>query len=122
MLPKPWRQGYFTQTVDVRLGHFTPLALSYFWTLLWVWMKTCPERANPMNAEQLDAVRVIFAGPTGTYDLQDHITLQRASGLQKYIHGCAQRVLVDAIARRGFFAATSASSTFRVLSNPDRLH
>ncbi len=61
-----------------------------------------------MSPEQLEAlnlaVMVIFAGPTGTYDLQDHITLQRASGLQKYIHECARKTLVDAIARRGFFA------------------
>jgi hypothetical protein len=63
-----------------------------------------------MNPEQLEAltlaVKVVFAGPTGTFNLEDHATLRRASGLEKYIHECAQAVLVDALARRGFFAAT----------------
>ena len=61
-----------------------------------------------MNPEQLAAislaVRVVFTGPTGTYSVEDLMTLRAASGLQKYIHECAQAVLVDAIARRGFFA------------------
>jgi hypothetical protein len=65
---------------------------------------------KPMNLEQLEAlslaVKVVFAGPTGTFNLEDHAMLRRASGLEKYIHDCAQAVLVDAIARRGFFAAT----------------
>ena len=66
----------------------------------------------PMNPEQLDAlllaVKVVFTGPAGTYNLDDLATLRRASGLQKYIHECAQAVLVDAIGRRGFFAAKRA--------------
>jgi hypothetical protein len=67
-----------------------------------------------MNPEQLDALRlavkVVFAGPTGTFSLEDHIKLRRASGLEKYVHECAQAVLVDAIARRGFFAPTVRDS------------
>lgn len=61
-----------------------------------------------MNPEQLDAlslaVKVVFTGPAGTYNLDDLAELRRASGLSKYIHECAQAVLVDAIARRGFFS------------------
>ena len=64
---------------------------------------------NPMNPEQLEAlslaVKVVFTGPSGTYSLDDLAKLKRASGLQKYIHDCAQAALVDAIARRGFFTA-----------------
>jgi len=65
-----------------------------------------------MNPEQLDAlslaVKVVFTGPTGTYSMDDLAKLRRASGLEKYIHDCAQVVLVDAIARRGFFVTTRA--------------
>lgn len=47
-----------------------------------------------MNPEQLDAqslaVKVMFAGPGGTFSLADLDKLRRASGLQKYIHECAQ--------------------------------
>jgi len=49
-------------------------------------------------------IKVVFTGPAGTYNLDDLAKLRRASGLEKYIHECAQAVLVDAIARRGFFA------------------
>jgi alkylhydroperoxidase family enzyme len=63
---------------------------------------------KPLNPEQLEAltlaVKVVFAGPTGTFNLEDHATLRRGSGLEKYIHECAQAVVVDAVARRGFVA------------------
>jgi hypothetical protein len=66
------------------------------------------EIRKPVNPEQLEAltlaVKVVFAGPTGTNSLDDLAKLRRASGLQKYTHECAQAVVVDAIARRGFFA------------------
>jgi hypothetical protein len=72
---------------------------------------------NPMNPEQLDAlllaVNVVFTGPAGTYNLDDLAKLRRASGLHKYIHECAQAVLVDAIARRRFFAATDTTRSER---------
>jgi hypothetical protein len=42
---------------------------------------------KPMKPEQLEAltlaVKVVFAGPTGTFNLEDHAMLRRASGLQK---------------------------------------
>jgi hypothetical protein len=78
------------------------------------WLQTCPNTATPMNAEQLDAlslaVKVVFTGPTGTYSMDDLAKLRHASGLEKYIHDCAQAALVDAIARRGFFAADARPS------------
>ena len=59
-----------------------------------------PTTSNPMNPEQLDAlllaVKVVFTGPAGTYNLDDLAKLRRASGLQKYIHECAQAAIVDA--------------------------
>jgi hypothetical protein len=65
-----------------------------------------------MNPEQIDAlklaVKVVFNGPSGTYSLEQLALLRSASGHEKYIHECAQAVLVDAIARQGFFAEVSA--------------
>lgn len=73
-----------------------------------------PIVCNHMSPEQLDAlqlaVKVMFAGPTGTFGLEDHVKLRRASGLETYVHDCAQAVIVDAIARRGFFAPTIRAS------------
>jgi len=63
-----------------------------------------------MNADQLDvltlAISVVSSGPSGVYSVEILEKLRRASGLhQQYGRECAQAILVDAIARRGFFAA-----------------
>jgi len=69
-----------------------------------------PILSNPMKPDQLDAlalaISVVSSGPSGVYSLEVLEKLRRASGLhQHYGHECAQAILVDAIARRGFFAA-----------------
>ncbi len=63
-----------------------------------------------MNADQVDvltlAISVVSSGPSGVYNLEVLEKLRQASGLhQQYGRECAQAILVDAIARRGFFAA-----------------
>ncbi|HXR15937.1 MAG TPA: hypothetical protein VN777_06960 [Terriglobales bacterium] len=63
-----------------------------------------------MKPEQLDvlalAVTVVSSGPSGVYSVEVLEKLRQASGLhQQYGRECAQAILVDAIARRGFFAA-----------------
>lgn len=67
-----------------------------------------------MTPEQLEglrlAVKVIFAGAGGTFSLEDHVKLRRASGLERHVHECAEAVIVDEIARRGFFAPTIRAS------------
>ena len=67
-----------------------------------------------MNPDQVEvlalAIALIFAGPAGTYNAETLEKLWRASGLpHHYGRECAQAVLVDAIARRGFFAETGTT-------------
>ena len=68
-----------------------------------------------MNPEQLDAVRiakrVMLGGPNGTYNADELGLLRRASGLlTAYGRECADAVLSDAAARRGFFGEHSDES------------
>ena len=67
---------------------------------------------HPDQVEALTlAIALISSGPAGTYNAETLEKLRRASGLpHQYGRECAQAVLVDAIARRGFFAPTVRDS------------
>jgi len=71
-----------------------------------------------MNPEQLDvltlAVTLLTSGSSGMYGVEVLEKLRRASGLHhQYGRECAQAVLVDAIARRGFFSETGTNRADR---------
>jgi hypothetical protein len=106
---------------DTTKGEFTHRKRVYTWViwpnsgsrpLMGLDLAACAnvhEIRIPMNPEQLDAltlaVTVVSYGPSGVYSAEVLERLRRASGLrQHYGRECAQAVLVDAIARRGFFA------------------
>jgi hypothetical protein len=97
------------------MGYLAQLGPTFFDGTGFRWgAQTCTESATPMNPEQLNvltlAVTVLSSGSSGVYSVEVLEKLRLASGLHhQYGRECAQAVLIDAIARRGFFSETGTN-------------